>query len=82
MLRGVDGPLDHVGMKRNEVSIGGVVACQQSLLREPLAVVATENGLELFTVRGGMPAATPKSGNGCAEYWLSQVLGAVADRTL
>ena len=50
MLRGVDGSLDSVGMEGHKISVGGVIACQQSLLSEPEAVVAAEHGLKPFAV--------------------------------
>ena len=50
MLRGINGPLDLVGMEKNEVGVGGVVARQDSFLGEPLAVVAAQNRLQLLAV--------------------------------
>ena len=39
-------------MEEDEVGVGDVVAGEQSLLSEPLAIVAAEDGLERFTVGG------------------------------
>ncbi len=50
MLRGVDRALNRVGMEIDEVGVVGVVAGQQSLLGQPLAVVAAEDGFERLTI--------------------------------
>src|ERR1019366_3812339 len=51
-FRGVDSPLDHVGAEIDEVGVGRIVAGEQSLLSQPEAVVAAEQGLQLLAVLG------------------------------